>query len=502
MGSETLQEPESVDSMYNEEILVNASDEDMNFMSEINGSEYKDRLAETREKAEQVFGSKEFSYTHNGGTTYTGTAVQIIDGCPHAQTIAGENGFEAFESFIAPHEKKQDEEKSDDGDEKAKDDTDTIVSVEKAQTTGDNESLKPDTPLQETHVVEKGIDSAITTPTKNVADAGLIVLPTQTSATEKPIVPGDEVTKPEMPIVVLKDFSEEVKSEEPIAPRLDEVREIPVTMEATEQEEKSRAIKDAQLEVLSFYEEELVFLADLATEVITDVKEEIGLEDEISLSQHLQPMLEKDTNAYHFESLLELVDVRLYEASLVGEDDEPVETYEDVFELVQENQDIPVEIVFANLLDIDISTYAFEAMQDASDHTSMLASPERAFMRAGFAEAILRLRIELAYANIDEEATFVQLPVTLQEQLLDLLYRLGYDDASRVMLELIERHGLSYLLYFISQVGTNVERTARPHNVTLARKKKRQLGSYVAIPAKMAQFVIDSLRSATLVFNL
>ena len=501
MGSEIVQEIESSERL-SDDVLEGFSAEDMNFVHEVSGSEYNGRLQDARERAEQFFGSKEFSYTHNGGMTYTGTAAQIIDGCPHAQTIAGENGFDAFASFIAPHEKKQDEEKLDDGDEKAKDDAVAIAPVKKTQTTGDSVTIKPDASLQETSVVEKGVDSATTAPTKNIADAGPIMPPIGTFGNQKQKILGAEVTKPEASTIVLREFLDKVKSVEPVASRPDELLEIPVAVEITDQEEKSRAIKEAQVEVFSFYEEELVLLANLSTEMITDTEEEIGLEDEIFLSQDPQPELEEDTNVYHFESLLEQVDVSLYEAFLVGENDEPVDTYEDVYDLVQESQDIPVEIVFANLLDIDISTDAFEAMQDESNDMALLTLPERAFMRAGFREAILHLRIELAYVDISDETLFEQLPINLQEQLIDLLYRLGYDDASRVMLELVERHSLGYLLYFFSQVGANVERTVRPPNVTLARKKKRQPGSYLTIPAKMAQFVIESLRSATLVFSL
>jgi hypothetical protein len=505
VGSETLQENESTESIDNRETLGDFSAEDMNVARETHGSEYNDRLQEAREKAEQFFGGKEFSYTHNGGTTYSGTAAQIIDACPHAQTIAGEDGFEAFASFIAPHEKKQDTEESDDGDEKVADDAAATAPVAKVPTAGDSMAVKTIASPQETLVIEKAVDSGVVTPIKNVADAGPAVVSTEPSAAEKLIVPSGEVTKSEAPATVAEESFVEAKPVEPIPTRLDEAVGIPVIVEMTEQEEKSRAIKDAQIEVLSFYEEELVLLVEVTTEMTVDSDEEaeaeVEVEGQTSPARELESELEEDVNIYDFESLLEQVDVSAFEALLMSEDDGPVRTYADMYELVQDHQDIPVEIVFANLLDI-YADDALEGMEGENNVHSILTSSERVFTKTEFTEAILRLRIELAYADIDEQTTFEQLQATLQEQLLDLLYRLGYDDPSKAMLELVERHGLGYLLYFISQVGTSVERTTRPHTVTLARKKRRQPSNYRLIPARMAQFVIDSLQGAKLAFNL
>jgi hypothetical protein len=85
------------------ELATEPTAEDIADMDRLFENSFDHALSEIIASAEVYFGDRTFTYAHKSGT-YSGTAAQVLDACPHAQTIAGQGGFEAFSSWITAYE--------------------------------------------------------------------------------------------------------------------------------------------------------------------------------------------------------------------------------------------------------------------------------------------------------------------------------------------------------------------------------------------------------------
>lgn len=101
---------EHIDQTYDTiaEMIPETSAEDFADMDMLFENSFDHPLSEIIASAEVYFGDRTFTYAHRSGT-YAGTAAQVLDACPHAQTIAGQGGFDAFASWIVGYETIQEE---------------------------------------------------------------------------------------------------------------------------------------------------------------------------------------------------------------------------------------------------------------------------------------------------------------------------------------------------------------------------------------------------------
>jgi hypothetical protein len=481
VGSEILQEVGFSERTNGDDEFVVFSAEDMMAATESRDPGFNDRLQEARDKAEHFFGSKEFSYVHNGGVTYTGTAAQIIDACPHAQTIAGQGGFEAFAAWVAPHEKQEEDEQEPKAGDEETAHIPTPEVAEKIKTIEDSSPEASNNTVGPTPIVVLTEFSSRSKSVASAKDKGVVA--ERSEPPVKSTIGGVFLGLPAEQLLVKNDQVEKIAS----LPR--EMVDAQALSEDTALERQSRAVADTLSHVLSLYDEE-EGLVLLTKDDVTEVTPSQGDGELVEIE-----VVESDSDTYDLGVLLEQPAYSHFDVLLSTQDDESIKTYEDVYELVQDYQDIPVELVLASLFDVSVERELdIQSFEEDSIITSDLF--ERAFTRSTFAQAILRLRIELAYAGIDIHTTYEELPTTLREQLVDLLYRLGYDDPLRALKELVERQGIEYILYFISQVSGNAERTSRLQTVTLARKKKHlSTIGYASIPLMMARLVMIQLRS-------
>jgi len=465
------------------------------------------KVAEVRQELEQQYGNRLFAYEHITGIVYTGTMAQIVEDCPHARSTALNDGVEGVVALLAPHEKLEDEEK------KPEDDTETATEEGVAPTEPKTQHIEkafiPDIPAK--HVAEKAAKSDAASPVVENAPAAVVTAVNVAEA--KAISASKEIagdtTEIIAPIIVESDAFLNEKSptpEQPVEsgaelqpealPLSEGIVEQPIEADLVVQT-KEQSIEVARAEALSLYEDEPVVketpIVSSFNETVIERAIERAAERDDEPVEQTEP---QDVVAQEYiEVLQDDPEVVPYVELFFDEIDEPIETYESVFEIVQAEQAVPAELVFAQLIDVPVAAIFSETVQKERDEGEMKLQPDRAFTQETFTQALIRLRVELAYVELDADMTFDQLPDSLKVQLLDLLYRLGYDDALGAMQELLKRHGLDYLLYFISQVGVNGERTARQHTIAAARKKKHSLSLYTDMHAKIAQFVIGTIKA-------
>ena len=498
-----------------EDFLFDMSDEDLDYALSTRGAEFNNRIDEVRAQVLEEYGDRRFSFTHGNGTTQIGTAVSMLDNCPHAQHEVAAGGIEAFRVLADSNEITDEDEVEE---EKTEEIADQSEAKQPSETPSPSES--EDTPTAKT--VEKPGKASVE---KTAEKSALVVEKSSEAVQESPqeIVvekaaspdvspaPAAEVA-PEAVLAIAPERSVESTVVEALPPS-ENAESIAVPDEA---EMKVQAIESARALTAALFVDVPLQSEPVESEVLGQLENKPTVIEAVmstAIEADVEPdLVFEEVRATETSELLEQPEFAEFVELFVDETEAPVETYEEVFAIVQEEQDVPVEIALAQLIDVPLeimfseqAATANDASQDQIETASeaeIEAQLDCAYTPETFKRAMIRLRIELAYVDIDETVTFEQLPESLKLQLIDLLYRLGYDDAFSAMQDLMQRHGLEYLLYFISQVGVNMERTARQHTAVTARKKKQHADSgYTKTHSKIAQFVIDSLRPMQNVVN-
>jgi len=462
-------------------------------------SDHSTKIAEVRQELEVQYGGRQFSYEHASGVVYTGTMAQIVDDCPHAKATAIREGAEGVVALLAPYEKvetPEDETPEDDAETETDEDTDPFGLAVVAKETNTPISVvtekvpvisKKDV-VVESEPIKNPVELAAQ-PKTDVIDIAVPIAATEitspaTVETKAEVIVPVEAAKNNVETVVDTPASIEAPYFEAVSDRAESLPDLEIIapLEKSEEPQMQEAAIEAALSfALSLYEDETEpeYQSEVPN-VIEDVMEH-EIEVEEASGAEIIPLFDQP----EYEEFVELI---------FNDDDEPIESYTELFDIVQDEPMLPVELVLAHMIDAPLTDIFEKASEQTSQDAVVELQPDRAYTKETFMRAIIRLRVELAYVDIDEEMTFEQLPDSLKTQLLDLLYRLGYDDALSAMQDLMQRHGLEYLLYFISQVGVNMERTAKQHMTVTARKKKQHEPSlYTETYAKIAQFVIVSL---------
>jgi hypothetical protein len=525
-------------------------------INELFESTFEHNISDIIAEAELYFGNRSFSYIHKSGT-YSGTAAQVLDACPHAQTIAGQEGFAAFASWIGPHETtaiNHGEEKKDE--QPATQSPLDIIGVsgpDASQTTSDAEELKPlqvlpvrsepkhvlrqfvpteltPSPTAEaTEVIEANpakasIDRAPAKPTQNTLDPSEFNvsqdIPFQKVA-EKLLV---AISVPETQNDRSSSYSPDINSlplnpkTTESTPKPEQPKDTPLSIEApyvtpafkVEKHPHNAPEENSSSDLLDHTRDQPSFQAASIDTYFTDAlllarpsfdsTEEYSLPSlpEVTYTEH--PI---ETIGLHRRSSINYQEIALLMPETLDiaplevfdrEDSNTLPNLQSISDRLAVSPELPVEVTFATL-----ETVLTLKKQGPDLETSELLTEEFLYENS-YTELLFqltRLRIEIAYARPTTETSFEQLPVSLQMQLLSFLTQLGYSNPHETMARLLQRQDLAYfinyIIHLISIIEGETPQAVRPIKIT-TKSIPQPAGSEMRhAGSKLGRFVMAGL---------